>query len=184
MLSPPDPHPMAATRTAAGHGFTLSVRYPSAGWDFAQSVVPALRSPHELCALSNRPLRKLSARSAENTPDVSGLGASGVLIWIYYEMRNDPLIKDPGAPPIPDYSRYSYPLAYGEAQIFPARDYSWGTDLNWRRVGHNLAPVPARPEAVAVTVMIWEGVRVPAVDLRAAEAIVASVNFTQGDVTN
>lgn len=171
-------------QAATGPGFTLSVRYPSAGWDFAPSVVPALRSPHELCALSNRPLRKLPAQSAENTPDVSGLGASGLLIWIYYEARNDQLINDRARPPIPDYSRYSYPLVYGEAQVFPARDYSWGTDLIWRRVGHNLAPAPARPGPVAVTVMIWEGARVSAGDLRAAEAIVASVSVTQSNITN
>ncbi|HLX50260.1 MAG TPA: hypothetical protein VKS82_18190 [Streptosporangiaceae bacterium] len=46
-------------------------------------------------------------------------------------------------------------------------------------MGHNLAPAPARPGAVAVTVMIWEGARVTAGDLRAAEAIVASVRVTQ-----
>jgi hypothetical protein len=118
--------------------------------------------------------------SDENTPDVSGLGSSGYFIWIYYEIKNDPLIGDPGRPPIPDYSRYSYPLVYGESQVFPRqRDYSWGMNLIWRRVGHNLPPTPARPDAAALTVMIWEGARVSAGDLRAAEAIVASVSVTQ-----
>jgi hypothetical protein len=171
-------------RTATGPGFTVSVRYPSAGWDFAPSVVPALRSPHELCALSNRPLRTLPAVSEENTPDVSRLGASGLLIWVYYEVRSDPLTNDPGRPPIPDYSRYSYPFDYGEAQVFPARDYAWGADLSWRRVGHNLAPALTRPDPVAVTVMVWQGTRVSAADLRAAGAIVASVSVTQSNVTN
>jgi len=164
------------TSTATGRGFTLTVRYPPACWDFAPSVVPALRSPHELCAISNRRLRRLPATSDQNTPDVGGLGASGHLIWIYYQVRGDPVIDDPARPPIPDYRRYSYPLAYGESQIFPAGvDYAWGADLIWRRVGRNLAPTPARPEPAALTVMIWEGARVSAADLRAAEAIVASV---------
>ncbi|HEY2578712.1 MAG TPA: hypothetical protein VGI74_20605 [Streptosporangiaceae bacterium] len=52
-------------------------------------------------------------------------------------------------------------------------------NLIWRRVGHNLTPAPARPDAAALTVMIWEGARVSAGDLRAAEAIVASVSVTQ-----
>jgi hypothetical protein len=164
------------TRTETGQGFRMTVRYPSAGWDFAASVVPALRSPHELCAISNRRLRRLPATSDQNTPDVAGLGASGYLIWIYYEVRGDPVIDDPARPPIPDYRRYSYPLVYAESQVFPTRiDYDWGSELIWRRVGHNLAPTAARPEPAALTVMIWEGARVSAADLRAAEAIVASV---------
>jgi hypothetical protein len=143
-------------------------------------VVPALRSPHELCALSNRPLRKGPATGDENTPDVSGLDAAGCLIWIYYEVQGDPLVDDPGRPPIPDYSGYSYPLDYGESQVFSGqRDYSWGTGLIWRRVGHNLSPVPARPHRAALTVMIWEGMRVTAGDLRAARAIVSSVSISQ-----
>jgi hypothetical protein len=167
------------TRTAAGNGFRLTVRHPSAGWDFASSVVPALRSPHELCAISNRRLRRQPANSDENTPDVGGLGASGHLIWMYYEVRGDPVIDDPARPPIPDYGRYSYPFVYSESQVFPAHvDYDWGSDLVWRRVGHNLAPSAARPEPAALTVMIWEGTRVSAADLHAARAIVASVRVS------
>lgn len=167
-------------RTAAGNGFSLSVEYPPAGWDFAARVVPALRSPHELGALSNRPLRTLPATSDQNTPDVSALDGSGLLIWMYYEVLNDPVINDPARPPIPDYRRYSYPLVYDEAQVFPRRrDYAWGADLIWRRVGHNLGSAPGRPDPAALTVMIWAGTRVAAHDLRAAEAIVASVRVGQ-----
>lgn len=167
------------TAAATGNGFRLSVRYPQAGWHVAPSVVPALRSPHELCALSNRRLRTLPATSDQNTPDVSGLDASGCLIWMYYEVLNDPAIDDPARPPIPDYNRYSYPLVYSQAQVFPRRrDYAWGAELTWRRAGHNLAPVPARPDPAALTVMIWEGTRASADDLRAAAAIVASVSVT------
>jgi hypothetical protein len=166
------------TQAAAGPGFGLSVRYPLAGWHFAPGVVPALRSPHELCALSNRPLRTRPATSDQNTPDLSGLDAAGCLIWVYYEVLNDPAIGDPARPPIPDYSRYSYPLVYAESQVFPVRrDYAWGADLRWRRVGHNLAPTPARPEPAALTVMIWEGTRASAADLHAARVIVASVRI-------
>jgi hypothetical protein len=165
-------------RTATGNGFSLSVSYPAAGWHFAPSVIPALRSPHELCALSNRPLRRLPVTSDQNTPDIGGLGVSGCLIWMYYEVLNDPVINDPARPPIPDYSRYSYPLAYGQSQVFPGRlDYAWGAGFTWRRVGRNLAPVPGRPEPAALTVMIWEGARTSAADRRAAAAIVASVRI-------
>jgi hypothetical protein len=165
------------TATATAPGFSLTVRYPPVGWDFAPRVVPALRSPHELGALSNRPMRPLPATSDQNTPDVSGLGAAGCLLWMYYEVRGDPVIDDPARPPIPDYSRYSYPLVYGESQVFPRRrDYAWAADLIWRRVGRNLGPVPARPQPAALTVMIWEGSRMSAGDLRAAAAIVASVS--------
>ena len=167
------------TATATGKGFGLRVRYPPAGWDIASRVVPALRSPHELCALSNRRLRTLPVTSDQNTPDVSGLGPSGCLIWIYYEVLGDPAIDDPARPPIPDYSRYSYPLAYGESQVFPPDlDYDWGTNLTWRRLGRNLAPTPARPQPAALTVMIWAGRRLAASDLRATQEIVASVSVT------
>lgn len=167
------------TATAAGEGFSLRVQYPPAGWDVAPRVVPALRSPHELCALSNRRLRILPRVSDQNTPDVGGLGAAGCLIWIYYQVLGDPVIDDPARPPIPDYGRYSYPLVYGESQVFPRRlDYDWGPDLIWRRLGHNLAPSPARPEPAALTVMIWEGRRLPAADLRAARQIVTSVSVS------
>lgn len=166
------------TATATGEGFSLRVRYPPAGWDVAPQVVPALRSPHELCALSNRRLRILPRVSEQNTPDVSGLGAAGCLIWIYYQVLGDPAIEDPERPPIPDYSRYSYPLVYGESQLFPRLDYDWGADLIWRRLGHNLRPVPARPEPAALTVMIWEGRRLPAADLRAVKQIVTSVSVS------
>jgi len=44
-------------------------------------------------------------------------------------------------------------------------------------MGHNLAPSAARPERAALTVMIWEGTSVSAADLRAAQAIVASVRY-------
>lgn len=167
------------TATATGNGFSLSVRYPRAGWDFAPRVVPALRSPHELCALSNRRLRALPVTSDQNTPGIGGLDASGCLIWIYYEVLGDPVIDDPARPPIPDYSRYSYPLVYGESQVFPPQlDYDWGANLTWRRLGHNLAPGPARPQPAALTVMIWEGRRLSVDDLRAAEAIVSSVSVS------
>src|SRR5579862_7761250 len=118
------------TATAAGQGFSLHVRYPSAGWDVAPRVVPALRAPHELCALSNRRLRTLPVTSDQNTPDVDDLGPSGCLIWIYYEVLGVPVIDDPARPPIHDYSHYSYPLVYGESQVFPPHlDYDWGTNL-------------------------------------------------------
>jgi hypothetical protein len=172
------------TAAATGNGFRVSVRYPPAGWHVAPGVVPALRSPHELCALSNRRLRTLPVTSDQNTPDVSALDAAGCLIWMYYEVLNDPAIDDPARPPIPDYSRYSYPLVYSQARVFPRRrDYAWGAELIWRRVGHNLAPVPARPDPAALTVMIWEGTRASAGDLRAAAAIVASVSVSVS-VTN
>src|SRR5579859_7038199 len=116
--------------TATGHGFRLTMGYPAAGWHAAPRLVPALRSPHELHALSNRPLRPLPLTSDQNTPDVARLGPEGCLIWIYYEVLGDPAIDDPAPPPIPDYSRFSYPLDYAEAQVFGQRDYEWGTGLS------------------------------------------------------
>jgi hypothetical protein len=166
------------TAAATGNGFRLTVSYPPGGWDVAPRVVPALLSPHELCAISNRPLRRLPATSDQNTPDLSGLGPAGCLIWIYYEVRSDPAIADPGRPPIPDYSRYAYPLVYAEAQVFPRNlDYAWGADFTWRRAGRNLAPTPARPHPAALTVMTWEGPRLPAADRQAVAAIMASVRI-------
>jgi hypothetical protein len=106
------------------------------------------------------------------------------LIWIYYEVLGEvlgnPVIPDPERPPIPDYSRFSYPLAYRESEVFPVQlDYAWGSGLVWRRVGRNLAPTSARPERAALTVMIWEGKNGSAEDLRAAESVVASVSVSQ-----
>ena len=164
------------TRTAPGNGFTLAVQYPEEGWSAASRVVPALRSPHELCVLSNRPLRKVPVTSRQNTPDVDHLGAAGVLIWIYYEVHGDPVIGDPERPPIPDYSDYSYPLTYSEAQVFPRLDYEWSSELAWLRLGHNLPATAQRPEDAALTVMIWKGVRASAQDVQAVKDIVKSVS--------
>jgi hypothetical protein len=162
------------TRTAAGNGFNLTVEYPESGWHVASKVVPALRSPHELCAISNRPLRQVPITSEENRPDISALGAAGYLIWIYYEVLGDPVIGDPELPPIPDYSRYSYPLAYNESQVL----YGWSSSILWRRLGHNLAPTAQRPERAALTVMIWEGTSASADDRHVIEAMVASASIS------
>jgi hypothetical protein len=169
------------TQKAAGLGFDLTVKYPT-GWHVASRVVPNLYSPHELCAISNRPLRQVPATSDQNTPDVSAIDAKGYLIWIYYEVLGEvlgnPVIRDPERPPIPDYSRYSYPLVYSESQLFPMQlAYDWGPDILWRRVGHNLTPTAQRPQHAALTVMIWEGTRTSADDLRAVEQVVASVSI-------
>lgn len=171
------------TRKTSGRGFELAVKYPK-GWYTASGVVPNLFSPHELCVISNRPLRRVPATSDQNRPDVSTLGTTGYLIWIYYEVLGEvlgnPVIPDPERPPIPDYSRFSYPLAYSESQVFPVQlDYAWGSGLVWRRVGRNLAPTSARAEPAALTVMIWEGKNGSAEDLRAVESVVASVSVAQ-----
>jgi hypothetical protein len=168
------------TQTAAGNGFRLSIDCPAAGWYVAPKVVPNLYSPHELCAISNRPLRQVPITSEQNTPDLSALGPSGCLIWIYYEVLGevlgDPVTQDPERPPIPDYGRYSYPLVYSESQAFPVQlRYDWSADILWRRLGHDLAPTARRPKPAALTVMIWEGTRATADDLHAVEAMVGSV---------
>jgi hypothetical protein len=170
------------TRKAAGLGFSLTVKHP-ASWHFASSVVPNLYSPHELCAISNRPLRQVPVTSDQNRPDISTLGRKGYLIWIYYEVLGevlgDPVIRDPQRPPIPDYSRYSYPFVYSESQLFPVQlDYEWGSSILWRRVGRNLAPTARRRNPAALTVMIWEGTSASADDMRAVEAVVASVSIS------
>lgn len=169
-------------RKASGHGFDLTVKYPQ-GWYSADRVVPNLFSPHELCVVSNRPLRRVPATSDQNRPDVSALGPEGYLIWIYYEVLGEvlgsPVIPDPERPPIPDYSRFSYPMNYSESQVFPVQlDYDWGTGLIWRRVGRNLAPTASRPAPAALTVMIWEGKNASVEDLRAVESVVQSVSVS------
>ncbi len=170
------------TRKAAGRGFNLTVKYPAA-WHVASSVVPNLYSPHELCVISNRPLRRVPSNSSQNRPDISALGAKGYLIWIYYEVLGEvlgnPVIRDPERPPIPDYSRYSYPLVYSESELFPVQlDYEWGPNILWRRVGHNLPATARRRDPGALTVMIWEGTSASADDLRAVEEVVASVSIS------
>ncbi len=169
------------TRNLAGFGFQLAVDHP-VDWHFGRRLVPNLYSPRELCTISNRPLRPVPVTSTQNRPDLSNLDSHGYLIWIYYEVLGevigDPTIPDPTRPPIPDYSRYSYPLAYSESQLFPRLSYDWGSDLQWRRVGHNLGPTAERPEPAALTVMVWEGVRTSAADLRIVEGIVSSVSVS------
>lgn len=155
----------------------LAVDYPENGWFAASSVVPALRSPHELSVLSNRPLLKAPVTSQQNQPDLSNLDAAGLLIWIYYEVLGDPVINDPARPPIPDYRHYSYPLVYSEAQVFPrGLDYEWSSDLVWMRLGHNLPPNQQRPERAALTVMIWKGTQASPGDLQATKDIVQSIS--------
>jgi hypothetical protein len=127
--------------------------------------------------LSNRHLRKASVTSQQNQPDLGNLDAAGLLIWIYYQVYGDPAIGDPERPLIPDYSQYSYPLVYSEAQVFPQRvDYEWSSDLVWMRLGHNLPPNRKRPERAALTVMIWEGTQASAGDLQATKDIVKSIS--------
>jgi hypothetical protein len=157
----------------------MTVAVPEEGWYAAPSVVPALRSPHELTAISNRPLQQVPATSEQNTPAISALDAAGYLIWVYYEIQGDPLIDDQERPPIPDYSRFSYPFVYSESQLFPPQvDYGWSSAILWRRVGLNLAPTTQRPEPAALTVMIWEGTSASAGDVQAAEDIVGSVTVS------
>lgn len=170
------------TRKAAGLGFRLTIDYPER-WHIVSRAVPNLYSPRELCTLSNRPIRQVPVTSSQNRPNLKDLDASGFLIWVYYEVHGQvmtqPPIRDPLRPPIPDYSRYSYPLVYGESQLFPVQlDYEWRSDVLWRRVGHNLAPTAARPEATALTVMVWEGVRTSEEDVRSIEEVVASISVT------
>lgn len=50
---------LMSTQTAQGSGFGMTVAVPEEGWYAAPSVVPALRSPHELTAISNRPLQQV-----------------------------------------------------------------------------------------------------------------------------
>jgi hypothetical protein len=80
-------------------------------------------------------------------------------------------------PPIPDYSHYSYPLVYSEAQVFPPLDYEWSSDLVWMRLGHNLPPNQKRPERAALTVMIWKGTHVSPGDLQATKDMVQSISI-------
>jgi len=169
-------------RRAAGLGFRLAIDYPER-WHVLSRAVPNLYTPRELCTISNRPIRPVPITSQQNRPNLSYLDASGVLIWVYYEVHGEvmtqPPIRDPLRPPIPDYSRYSYPLVYGESQLFPRLlDYEWSPDILWRRVGRNLAPTAARPERAALTVMVWEGVRTSTADVRSIEEVVASVSVS------
>lgn len=168
---------------AAGLGFNLAVQYPQTGWHVAAGVVPNLYSPHELCVMSNRPLRPVPVTSDQNHPDMSALGTTGCLIWIYYEVLGEvlgnPVTPDPSRPPIPDYSRYSYPLVYSESEMFPPQlTYDWSSNVLWRRLGRNLPPNAQRPEPAALTVMIWEGTQASADDLHAIETVVGSVSIS------
>jgi hypothetical protein len=129
--------------------------------------------------ISNRRLREVPVTSRLNRPDLNNLDAAGLLLWIYYEVYGDPVIDDPTKPPIPDYSHYSYPLVYSEAQVFPQQiDYEWSSDLVWMRLGHNLPPNQQRPERAALTVMIWKGTQANAGDLQATRDMVKSVSAT------
>jgi hypothetical protein len=174
---------MLVNQAANGSAFALSASLPAAGWYTAPSVVPALHSPHELCAISNRPLQQVPPTSELNHPAIEPLDAAAIFLWVYYEVLGDPAIDDPERPPIPDYARYSYPFVYSESEVFPVQPvYDWDhTRFVWRRVGRNLPPTAARPQPTALTVMIWEGVQAKANDLQAARTTVASIQTT--DVT-
>jgi hypothetical protein len=163
--------------SAAGEGFQLRVSYPATGWYAAASVVPALRSPHELFAFSNRPLQEVPATSDQNRPLIGQLDSASMFIWGYYEVFADPETKDPNPAPIPDYSRFSFPFEYAESQAFPSQSaYDWSaSDFVWRRVGLNLASNPRRPRPAALTVMVWEGTASTASDVTAVEAVLSSV---------
>lgn len=168
------------TATAAASSFALTVQYPES-WYQAASVVPWLRSPHELCAISSRPLQQVPSDSEQNFPMVQALDASGYLIWICYQVFEDPTIDDPQHPLIPNYSRFSYPFVYSEAELFPPQlDYEWNRGLLWRRVGLNLSASLERPEEAALTVMFWEGSGASSFDVQSAEAIVESVSVSAG----
>jgi hypothetical protein len=171
---------MLETETATGDGFAVNAKYPTVGWYAAPAVVPALRSPHELCAISNRPLKIVPSTSEENRPAIDELDPASMFIWVYYEVLGDPVIGDPTRPPIPDYSRFSYPFVYRESEVFAAQTaYNWSSSsFQWRRVGLNIAPTASRPQPTALTVMVWEGTKSSAADVSATDAIVRSITVS------
>jgi hypothetical protein len=166
-----------APRTATGEGFTLTVSSPPEDWYAAASVVPALRSPHELFAFSNRPLQQVPPATEENHPAIGELDSAAMFIWGYYEVLGDPEIGDPSRPPIPDYSRYSLPFAYNDSEAFPSQSaYDWSpTNFIWRRIGLDLPPNAQRAQRAALTVMVWEGTTSSVDDVSVAASILSSV---------
>jgi len=132
--------------------------------------VPSLRIPHELFAVSNRPIVP-PKNPEQNRPALDHLDKGAMFVWCYWQTPDDPNPDERDA--VPDYSRWSVPLDYDEAQVFPSSDArQWDSSMfTWRRIGFAAPPT-------WVTVMVWEGTRAAHGDIDTARAVLASVGLS------
>lgn len=172
---------MGKIQSAIETNQSVSVDVPTTGWYASQSVVPTLKAPHELFALSNRPLVQVPASTPDaHMPLIEELDPAAFFVWGYYEVLCDPWLGlgPTICPPIPEYGgRFSYPFVYSDSEVFPSQNaFDWSpTDFVWRRLGRDLPPTTGRTEPAALTVMVWEGTQSTLADTQAAIDIVASI---------
>jgi hypothetical protein len=139
------------------------------GWFFARKAVPKLVVPRELFVAATSELKATPSETSQPRPWVQTLTASDMVVWCYHQRPEDPDPLDPLA--VPDYSRFTLPLAYSESEVFPstdAREWSPAVFL-WRRIGFPLG-------SARVSVWIWEGTRAQNEALQATERLLASVS--------
>lgn len=144
----------------------MGVDYPD-DWYFVASPVTSLVIPHQLFAVSNRPIVITAARSPISKPSIRGLDSGALFIWSYYQVLGE---LDPTRTLVPNYSGYSLPLSYAESRAFPSTDArGWAPgQFIWRHIGFDQF-------GVAVTVFIWEATQVGPGDIRKADAILHSI---------
>lgn len=149
--------------------FALELSAPS-GWDVARSAVPNLVHPHELVAMSNRPIQPTPADSSQPRPMIASLDPAAIFVWAYFQHKDDPEMT--AAEDLPDYERFTLPLDYSDSEVFPAYEAREWDPRNflWRRVG-------LRVRDTWLTVWMWEGMAAKLTDVDALKAIVKSIQL-------
>lgn len=136
-------------------------------WQVIDRCVPNMRIPHELFGISNGPIPTQSDPE-RSQPAVAQLGPAALLLWGFYQTRNDPSTVNP-VDTLPPYGERALPFDFHEMQIYqPQYARGWdGTRYVWRRTG-------VRYGDTWVTVMLFSGIDTSEDDLRRVQEVIAS----------
>lgn len=151
------------------NSFGVAVQYPD-DWHFSETPVPKLVVPRQLFAISNRPIQLTPKTTSQPRPMIRPLDPRAIFLWAYYQAPGDP--GPDYADEIPDYSNFSYPLRYREAEVFSsdnAREWD-AANFSWRRVGYDIA-------GTKLTVWVWEGTQASSMDVATISDIISAVRI-------
>ena len=151
--------------------FAVAVDYP-VDWHFAEKPVPKLVVPRQLFAISNRPIQLTPKTTSQPRPMIRPLDPRAIFLWAYYQAPGDPGPEYEDK--IPDYSNFSYPLRYREAEVFSsynAREWD-AAKFSWRRVGYDAS-------GTMLTVWVWEGTQASPMDVATTGTIISTVRVRE-----
>ena len=103
---------------------------------------------------------------------VQSLDPRAIFLWAYFQAPGDP--GPEYVDKIPDYSNFSYPLRYREAEVFSsynAREWN-AADFSWRRVGYDVS-------GTMLTVWVWEGTQASPMDVATTSDIISGMRIRE-----